>query len=466
MLRQSLPLAILLGIMVAAATSSAANYTTHPTLRVTTTDSGFTVGSGINAGDTEDVWTNANSGIDVSIPWASVRITGPSGFQLDTYLDATGELNWSSSHTGAVFTISLYSRTQSASNNVLRMHNASNTISSIGPGSLYSTSITNWNPATQPNPAFNPGLARWTAFAAAAYAFNRFENVTSYWENMLLNVGVPTTSCPGASAHWCILPDCSHDRITQGVAYIVIPDCTGSAQTKNKFVIAHEVGHVIAALFYGTSLAAVDGWEPAFVMTHNDACTGNSQCTPHSCQSGRCGGSPNSCTDVANSYAMGTKEWNALGFREGYAHFLSAVVWNHKDDTGESGWAGEGVFRWFNGVTYDLDRQNNDPIAIEGISGGRMENVCCTSGCGVSWDGAGTNEDWMRHLWDFWHSTGCSPDPNFFTMLNIYRETRLNGGLAYNNYWSKSTAAVAEMYPICLQDDWDLYGWGNGVSHE
>ena len=176
---------------------------------------------------------------------------------------------------------------------------------------------------------------------------------------------------------------------------------------------------------------------------------------------------PNSCgtlndTEDGPSYAISTKEWNSLGFREGFAHFIAAKIFNTKDS--------EGTFIWFAGA-HDLERYNS---GASNNAGGRLENQCCVgAGCAASWDSAGTNEDWMRFFWDFYTNTSdsCSAQPSKTDMLRLYRQTRLNGGLTSTNYFDKMRAAAADED---LEDDmdeclrttrFDFYAAHNGIDH-
>ncbi len=90
--------------------------------------------------------------------------------------------------------------------------------------------------------------------------------------------------------------------------------------------------------------------------------------------------------------------------------------------------------------------------------GGRLE---------TSWDSAGTNNDWLRFLWDFYTVDNCVSNPWTYTLLNIYRETRRNGGLTKGNYYTKTKAAMEELYSDgCLRGYFSSYAQWNGVDND
>jgi hypothetical protein len=146
------------------------------------------------------------------------------------------------------------------------------------------------------------------------------------------------------------------------------------------------------------------------------------------------------------------------GFREGFAHFIAARIWNDK--------SAEGAFRWLEGTTYDLERWD---FGAGTASGGRLENTCCVgAGCTASWDNAGTNEDWLHFLWDFYTNVSetCPQQPDASDLLDIYKKTRLNGGLTSSNYFSKMKTAAGQIgLPACLVDRFDAYATFNGIDN-
>jgi len=158
------------------------------------------------------------------------------------------------------------------------------------------------------------------------------------------------------------------------------------------------------------------------------------------------------------SYQIDSKEWTSINFREGFAHFIAARVWNEATENGK--------FRWF-GVTYDLEKwdSGNTP-------GGRTRNVCCTSAmsCASSLAGASTNQDWLLAFWDLYNYTGCSPTLNRERMLMWHRDT-IDWWLQDENlFYDMSRGALqglvsAGVLGSCFDDAWeDTYACHNGIA--
>ena len=75
----------------------------------------------------------------------------------------------------------------------------------------------------------------------------------------------------------------------------------------------------------------------------------------------------------------------------------------------------------------------------------------------------------MRFFWDWYTnpSLSCDFQPSGRDMLNLYAETRLNGGLNSTNYFSKMRDAAGEIgLATCLAttkfDDWAAW---NGIDN-
>ena len=101
-----------------------------------------------------------------------------------------------------------------------------------------------------------------------------------------------------------------------------------------------------------------------------------------------------------STYTISSLLHNAVGFREGAAHFYAARVWNDADP--------EGVFTWFGGDGRSLAR-----LADPDPGGGRTFQRCVTPARPLATlcaDNVTTNEDWLRFWWA-WHTpTTGGPD--------------------------------------------------------
>lgn len=416
--------------------ASAANkFRTCILFRIQTTDSGGTIGNGPNKGGREDHWANANAGIDVPAYGVHVRIK-KNGVET-TYATepSTGCFNWSHDASGQ-FLLTAYGYAANSGGSYVRIHNNVGDMSSY-PGTTYRLSgyITPSTNGTQYY-AFGNYDSEWTAMAAAAFSLFRYPGAPGKAYHMAID----NTSGGYSSAHWSN----SNAYLTSGRHYLRIDNVDedgGTPQSQQKAVVAHEMGHAIAALYYGHQPGAKNGSEPNVKADHNVT--------------------PDGCTAASvpfDSYWIGSKEWNSLGFREGFATYIAAVVWNNKDY--------EGALNWM-GTQLDLERYSNGTGTT---SGGRLENFCCTGNvCAESWKDAGTNEDWVLFFWDLYTNKDddCAQQPSIWGMLNLYSATRFRPGLAYNNYFDKMREGVNIAWPqSCLAEQrFDVYAVHNGINN-
>lgn len=413
--------------------------------QVTTIDSGRTIPNGPNAGDTEDFWANADSTINV--PAAGIYISyewlnGSQGGGGGGFANSSGCMTLSET-ASTVTEVRIYS--MSNAGNTVRVHNNPGSFATT-PGSLYSYVYVNQN--YQDNQTYTytvgSGIAKWTTFFVASFMSEAFDT------NVLgksIHVGIDEAACPqsNTSAHYGgSVPNRSNGQITSGRHFLSTGNCATSPHSRQKFLISHEMGHALAALFYGAASGAVDGDEPNSTDYTNDSDPSRAP-NATACQS-------------SSPYTINTKEWNSVTFREGYAHWAAASSWSTP--------IAEGAFTWFQS-SEDLERYGQGSGMF---TGGQLENVCCTSGCTTSWDSAATNGDWLRFLWDFDTATNCASNPNQYTLLKIYRQTRLNGSLTLGNYYTRSRAAMAGLYSgstyDCLRASWDTWAAWNGIDHD
>ena len=130
---------------------------------------------------------------------------------------------------------------------------------------------------------------------------------------------------------------------------------------------------------------------------------------------------------------------------EGYVHFVSARVWNHKATNG-----------WFN--FGGLSRTELEKFNSSNTPGGRMVNVCCqgSASCTPARDGHGNIFDWLRALWhlhdggggcslskgqmmsffSFIVTTGRQDPTEMSTMMSPKRYPSVFG-TSCNNWWKK-----------------------------
>lgn len=405
--------------------------------RIQTIDSAIPIKSGPNKGGIEDHWTTANEGVDVPAYGVHVRIKH-NGVEKTYPTDpATGCFFFSNPSDGP-FLLKAYGYASDADNNFIRIHNAPDDTTDSYPGKtyVYAGYITPLKNSTSYY-AMGGYDTEWTAMAAFAFSLYRYHDGLS---NKAFHVGMDNEPEGWSSAHF----GKSHADLTQGRHYLKIDNVEpdgGAPHTTRKSVSTHEYGHAAAALFYGSHPDAGNGGEPDVSLTHD--------VNPNACGTG---------DDDGPSYSIGTKEWSAVGFREGFATFVAAKIWNDKHFEGSIHWLGS---------HHDLERFSDGAGTA---SGGRLENVCCVGGgCADSWKSAGTNEDWLLFFWDFYTNKddACSQQPTKRDMFRLYRNTRLQSGLKKDNYFSRMRAgAQALSLPTCLKTTrFDSYATHNGINN-
>lgn len=419
----ALPLVCL--VTLVSGVAHAYNYTVCINWQAQTNDSCNSSTCGIpggpDSGIYEDAYTGCNAGC--TGPARGVRVKMSRSGWSNTYDASPSTGCFSFSDTGTSYTMTVYGYQTNANGTFARIHDSYNDWSSSYPGSTYSIVVAGTTPTHGGSNTYNVGSfdRKWTTMLVLGYGIYVWANDLTSKE---IHAGLDMSRCIAASAHYgscgtsCAEASCnSNANITNGRHYLwfgaqAAPACPNSIAS-NKFIVGHELGHAIAALWYGGRTGAANGGEPCYDGSH--AVT------------------PNACGTENPLYSMRTKEWNNVGFREGYAHFIAARIWNDKAETG--------AFKWFEADMYSL-RQYDFGSGLGG--GGRLENECCTSGCSTSWANAGTSEDWMRFLWGWYNNNlpGCQYQPSGRDMLEVYAETRLNGGLSGTNYYTKMRAAA------------------------
>lgn len=429
----------------------AASYQVCAKWSIVTDDSGFEIGAGPRDGFGEDQYVSCNSGCDVVA--RGVRIKAErSGFS--TVKDAdptTGCASWTDSGGSGTYDLTVYGYATSALGTVVRIHNASSEACDDIPGSTYSAFIDDAELTPGGSDTWTiPYASKWTAMAVSAFTLYRI----GWISGKEINIELEPTWCTTASSH---IEDAS-DFITSGIHCTHLGDtCTSPTQpvTRKKWIVSHELGHAIAALWYGGKAGAANGGEPNMSFSSGITSSGGSNEIPDHCGNG------------GTFYGHASKEYNSVAFREGFAHFIAARVWNDKD--------GEGSFGWTN-PAIDLERYGPSLPSPSGENdaGGRLENYCCDpavdSGCTTSWVDSGTNEDYLRLFWDFYTAaaTYCvgGTQPGFDDLLDLYAQTRLNGSLQYYNYDVKMDAASDDIgLPACLVTAFDDYQAHNGADH-
>ncbi|MGE0825529.1 MAG: hypothetical protein AB7G75_17005 [Candidatus Binatia bacterium] len=212
--------------------------------------------------------------------------------------------------------------------------------------------------------------------------------------------------------------------------------CAGSTQlsispegsdTHRKFLIGHEVGH-----WYHNFLAG--GFPPFDYSLHSSLSGCESQL-------------------IVGDHAMRSKEYEAGALTEGFAHFLSAYMFNAA--SGSDGW-----FKYYKqfpeyGYDYDLvDLLGTDADAIGG-PGDVLHNVCgCADGSCTS--GYGVELDWLRHYWRYYTDPGNQP-----SMAELFEQlSQADGDMDSNNVFLPLRDVLSEP----LQSRWEQIGADLGAD--
>jgi hypothetical protein len=423
--------------------AGAPQYRTCIQFKSQTGDSGIPIGNGPNAGGVEDYRANWNSALKVPAYGVRIKIEKDGWSEVFNTEPSTGCVTWSHPANGE-YKITTYGYVTTVLNNVVRLHNDPDSFEDY-PGTTYRY----WSYFT-PTPgglnylSFGNWDSEFTAMAILSFsAFRLNVGIT----NKIFHVATDNTSDGWCSAHWGE----SNSYIKDGRHYLKLDnfDADGNLlHSQRKFVVSHEFGHAFAALYYGSDADSENGGEPNVLNDHNVPPDTKNAC-----------GISYDAVKMQHGYSISSKEWNSVGFREGFAHFVAATVWND--------FSSDGSFHWL-GTHHDLERYGD---GVGTTAGGRLENVCCIGiGCEESWENAGTIEDWMLFFWDWFTNTNaiCGDRPSRLDMLRLYRDTRLGGGLVNDNYFEKMQAAAQGLSMVdCLKTDrFDFYAAFNGIDND
>jgi hypothetical protein len=196
-----------------------------------------------------------------------------------------------------------------------------------------------------------------------------------------------------------------------------------------KFLIAHEMGHRLLALYIG-------GYnnDTSFDLDRNDVL---------------------GC-DLAStvSHGMWSMELESGAAMEGWAHFIAVATFNDRAGTNP----GASMRYWSaSGTTVDVEQ---GPI---GGASNYFDNVCP----GVSVPPSmrlGVELDWMRHWWDFYtNATASDPGvrPSVKTMME---DLEAANGWAASTAWTRISAGIEANSGAAQRDRWEQLGAWNGID--
>lgn len=374
-------------------------------VNVQTTDSGVSVN-----GYSEDHYLGTDAPGGLTVIGRGFRVKMTQGSWEHTYDSSTVDGCFSfvrSSNSG--FGVRVYGFATDGEGNHVRIHTGGLSTSSSYPGQTYSAYWADQTLGTT-NYYVVDGVAsdRWTTVAVAAFGLYRWTNGVN---DATISIGFSEGDCgDSGSTHGS-----AENYIESDNAHLIrIGRCAGSGtETRQKMLVTHELGHAMARLYYG-----YDG---------NDSPLNDNYDPP-----GDDDDKPASCINIGG-YDMTSLEWNSLAFKEGFADFYSARVWNDASSRGAYSRFGTAVDL----EVWDADFNQNTP-------GGYAFNVCVSAANGVS-----TRQDYLRFFWD-WHTASCATQPAQLDLLKLYRAVRENDrtgafALTDSNYHDAAIYAAEHM---------------------
>ena len=206
-------------------------------------------------------------------------------------------------------------------------------------------------------------------------------------------------------------------------------------------LITHELGHAMLRTYYG-----YDG----------DDSPRNQEYEPPAWVTNASPPQGSDCWNI-DSYDMNSLEWNSQTFKEAFADFYSARVWNHKEARGTY------VYR---SVAFDLETWDN--VGNVHLTDGFIANWC---GLSSPFQQVATKGDYLRFLWDFYTVTGCASQPSRLDMFRIYRMVRENHRdgtyflniLNYDDALEYAIENSVGTLSACEQLGFDAYADYNGI---
>lgn len=433
MKRLPILVALLLGAAGFAPAARAATFQICVKADVLTTDSSLPANGVI-----EDYWKGSGDPVEYLAVGRGFRVKVSQGAWSQTYDSDPESGCFSFSRTSASgFDVRVYGFATDAAGNHVRIHDAGTSTSSWYPGSTYSALWTGQTlSSTSTNDYVLDGRAadRWTTIAAAAFGLHRYHDGNA---GKTISIGFQENDCNDSGSIHGDAPNYveSHD------AHLIrIGRCAStSSDAREKMLVTHEQGHALLRLYYGfdgDDAPRSQTYQPPNTITNADPPSGSD------------------CWNVS-SYDMNSLEWNSQAFKEAFADFYSAKVWNAKDSRGTY------VYR---GTAYDLEYWDN--TGMTNPFGGFTDNWCGSTANGVT-----TKGDMLRFLWDFFTVTGCASQPTQLDMFEVYRKVRQNDRdgtfvLTNSNYDAALEYAIENSVASlsgCEQAAYDAYAGWNGL---
>jgi hypothetical protein len=329
-----------------------------------------------------------------------------------------GCFEFSSSHTS--FYVDLYAQTRLGPNNNISI----DAVAALTPDT---TEAGYWTIVTSPNLApgthyfYGPASALSNLIAIASYTYYAFDTTGGTPRNSkVLKVRLKNESCPGISNNSCASVPPRESPAQRGVVNIH-PD-----SNSKKFLIAHEMGHMIFGLFRGDGV-----FDPEYDCGFN-------------------GGGQHCVFTSGHAHSIHSKEYQSCAMFEGFAHFVATDVFNNHGTQ-------DALFHYY---------KTGFPEAInveEGPVGGSTQfmELMCTGP--ESYGGYGVGLDWQRTFWDYHTDVhGTETKPSHFEIMEQIRLAQVQSGYVEENVYSWIAWAAANRgFGLRWQGDSE---W-NGIDH-
>ena len=137
---------------------------------------------------------------------------------------------------------------------------------------------------------------------------------------------------------------------------------------------------------------------------------------------------------------MRSREQATAAWKEGIAHFISALSWNDHTQT-------DGKFKYY---------KNEQPHTFETIDldvAGSFAINWHVSKCSDPIAGRAVEQDWLRHYWNYLTDAGL-PKPTFPEIRAQVDKLQANGGWTATNVYSKLYDALATAGQTANQLRW------------
>ena len=301
-----------IGAASAPATVEAATYKVCVRVVVQTTDTGLSVNGVI---EDHYLGTDAPAGLEVIGRGFRVMLLqqeADGSVWADVFDSSTSDGCFSFSRGGSnVYSVVVQGYATDGEDNHVRIHTGGTDTSTWFPGETLDRSYVNQELGSENYFVINGAEDdRWTTIAVAAFGLYRWDNGTN---DTIISIGFSEDEDDGCGDSSSMYGDSTSYIESRRAHLIKIGHCgtTDQTESRKKMLVTHELGHAMARLYYGH-----DGAESPLYMYYVPF--GFDETDPNY----------DECVNTLG-YNLTSLEANSLAFKEGFADFYSARVWNN-----------------------------------------------------------------------------------------------------------------------------------------